>query len=116
MRSGHQRTLCLLIGFLFSSSLSLEAATRYVASYAKGSTAARASVQAAGGVVVADHPAIGVLIAESANPAFRQALAADPSIQQVAEDQLIQWLPGVRVEPSQLKALAPPNPTPNRTP
>jgi subtilisin family serine protease len=116
MRSAHQRTLCLLIGFLVLSSLSGEAATRYVASYAKGSTPARASVQAAGGVVVADYPAIGVLIAESANPAFRQALAADPSIEQAAPDQLVQWLPGVRVEPSQLKAVAPPNPIPQSNP
>jgi hypothetical protein len=92
------------------------AATRYVISYVKGSTAARAAAQSAGGAVVADYPAIGVLIAESANPAFRQALLADPNIEQASADLLVQWIPEMNVQASRLQALDAPNPAPQSNP
>ena len=50
----------------------------------KGSSSpadAAAMVTAAGGIVVADYPTIGVLVAESSNAAFDSAISANPRVE-----------------------------------
>jgi len=50
-------------------------------------------VALAGGAVTAKIPAIGVVLASSANPDFLALVAADQRVQQAAEDIEVQWIP-----------------------
>ncbi len=57
-----------------------------------GSTAFLDSVAAAGGTVTAVLDDIGVVLADSSNPAFANQIKALPAVQDAAEDMQVQWI------------------------
>src|SRR6476661_2108692 len=65
--------------------------------------AAIAAAAAAGSTLPALHAQnaakdyVGVVTATSSNPDFAAAMAADPNVDDVGEDPMIQWLPNERV-------------------
>ncbi len=58
-----------------------------------GSTDLDGTIAAAGGEITARYDAIGVVVATTANPDFLTTIAADPRVQNVAEDIEVQWIP-----------------------
>jgi len=60
-------------------------------------TAAVAAHAASLGTVNSELDSIGVVTATSSNPDFAAAMAADPNVDDVGEDPMIQWLPNERV-------------------
>jgi subtilisin family serine protease len=71
--------------------------TRHYLILAKGQGTASAAllktITAAGGTVTGMLPEIGVVLADSDNPAFRAAVAAVPGVQDATEDAEVQWIP-----------------------
>lgn len=70
-------------------------AKRYVAAYHGNPDDVADAVAAAGGVLVANHHQIGIVIADSDDPGFAAAVAANPGFDNVTEDVEVQWLPPV---------------------
>jgi subtilisin family serine protease len=60
-----------------------------------GSTSLEASVAAAGGRLTGAQAEIGVAFASSDNPDFASLIAADPRVQDVSKDVVVQWLPAM---------------------
>lgn len=97
---GSKRTLGTLSALAVAVGLGAESAAAQSKSYVlvgtgqgKNSTAFAASVAAAGGRVVANLEAIGVVVAESANSNFLAAAGKLKGVAQAAEDVRVAWIP-----------------------
>jgi subtilisin family serine protease len=81
---------------VYGGQLTAQDVTRHYLLLAKGQGTANAAlvkaITNAGGTVTGEMPEIGVVLADSRDPAFQAAAAALPGVQGAAEDVEIQWL------------------------
>lgn len=105
MRKNRLYILVSVIACILACGLSANAQKRYVAGYAQNNDAVIDTIARAGGTVVANHSQISTIIVESDNPGFAAAVAADPNFSYVVEDQIVQWLPDVQTDETEMQQL-----------
>jgi subtilisin family serine protease len=67
--------------------------SKYIVRYRGNAAVAGSAVAAANGTVVRDHTAVGLLLAQSANPGFVAALRSNAAIEYVLEDERFRLVP-----------------------
>lgn len=94
--SMRQARIVTLLAFAVTMSASAFAQKQYVilgSGQGKGSTSFASKVNAAGGTMVANLEAVGIVIASSNNIDFATRMSKESGVGQVAEDVRVRWIP-----------------------